>query len=250
MRETGENPYDPNNPEGSPPEQPRGGVPAGGGGGGCPAGEIFSELDENGNWVGNTAGTQGKCLPEAEALRRRAIITNKPAASPVTTAGKYVGGNDFNTNSPWGSGNPKMPDFIGHDWGFNEQWKAPGYKEAIDDPGYQFRLSEGMKALGASKAAKGLLNTGGTLKDFMQYGQNYASNEYQNVFDRYNTGYGARLGAYGKGWDATNLLDVQKFSPKQLEWSTNYAAQQKAKQMAFDKWLHNTPSGNTIWGTV
>lgn len=55
------------------------------------------------------------------------------------------------------------------------------------DPGYQFRLDEGMKALERSAAARGVLGSGGTLRGATRYAQEYASNEYQRVFDRIST---------------------------------------------------------------
>jgi ABC-type lipoprotein release transport system permease subunit len=53
------------------------------------------------------------------------------------------------------------------------------------DPGYQFRMSESMKALERSAAARGILQSGGTLKDITRFGQDAASQEYQNAFQRY-----------------------------------------------------------------
>lgn len=47
-------------------------------------------------------------------------------------------------------------------------------------PGYQFRLGEGQKALERSAAARGMLNSGATLKGITRYGQDYASNEFGN----------------------------------------------------------------------
>jgi hypothetical protein len=61
------------------------------------------------------------------------------------------------------------------------------------DPGYNFRLAEGMKALERSASARGLLQSGGTLKGIQQYGQNLASDEYQNAFQRYLTERQAKL---------------------------------------------------------
>jgi hypothetical protein len=55
------------------------------------------------------------------------------------------------------------------------------------DPGYQFRLDEGTRALERSAAARGILNSGGTLRSATRYAQDYASNEYQRVFDRIST---------------------------------------------------------------
>ena len=55
------------------------------------------------------------------------------------------------------------------------------------DPGYQFRLSEGLNALDRTAAARGGLMSGAALKAAGRYGQDYASNEYQNAYNRYQT---------------------------------------------------------------
>lgn len=60
-----------------------------------------------------------------------------------------------------------------------------GMPQFQTDPGYNFRLAEGIKGLERSAAARGLLQSGGTLKGIQQYGQNVASEEYQNAFNRY-----------------------------------------------------------------
>jgi hypothetical protein len=53
------------------------------------------------------------------------------------------------------------------------------------DPGYQFRLKEGMRGLESSAAARGGLLSGGTLKGIQRYGQDMASQEFTNAFNRY-----------------------------------------------------------------
>ena len=53
------------------------------------------------------------------------------------------------------------------------------------DPGYGFRLSEGMKTLESSAASRGNLLSGATLKGAQRYGQGLASQEYQNAYNRY-----------------------------------------------------------------
>jgi len=78
------------------------------------------------------------------------------------------------------------------------------------DPGYAFRLSEGMKALDRTAASRGGLLSGATFKGAQRYGQDLASQEYQNAYNRYNTDYSMKLGplqtlaGYGQG--ATNNL--------------------------------------------
>lgn len=46
--------------------------------------------------------------------------------------------------------------------------------------GYQFRFDQGADAVTQNAAARGLLNSGATLKGLTEYGQNFASNEFQN----------------------------------------------------------------------
>lgn len=52
------------------------------------------------------------------------------------------------------------------------------------DPGYQFRMEQGRKALEGSAAARGNLNSGATLKALTRYGQDYGSQEYGNIYNR------------------------------------------------------------------
>jgi hypothetical protein len=61
------------------------------------------------------------------------------------------------------------------------------------DPGYAFRLSEGMKALEASRAAKGGLLSGATGKALQRYGQEMGTQEYGNAFNRFQTERSNRL---------------------------------------------------------
>jgi hypothetical protein len=53
------------------------------------------------------------------------------------------------------------------------------------DPGYAFRMSEGLKSLDRQAAARGGLISGGALKAAQRYGQDLGSQEYQNAFNRY-----------------------------------------------------------------
>jgi hypothetical protein len=55
------------------------------------------------------------------------------------------------------------------------------------DPGYAFRVSEGMKALDRTAAARGGLISGSALRGATRYGQEMGSQEYQNAFNRFQT---------------------------------------------------------------
>jgi hypothetical protein len=53
------------------------------------------------------------------------------------------------------------------------------------DPGYQFRLSEGNKAINAAQAARGNFYSGAALKEANKYNSNMASQEYGSAYDRW-----------------------------------------------------------------
>lgn len=61
---------------------------------------------------------------------------------------------------------------------------TPGYSGFEASPGYQFRLSEGLKAAERSAAARGILGSGATLKALQRYGEGLASSEYENYANR------------------------------------------------------------------
>ena len=85
-----------------------------------------------------------------------------------------------------------------------------GMDQFQQDPGYAFRMSEGMKALERSAAARGGLLSGGMLRGAQRYGQDLASQEYMNAFNRYQAERNARLNPLqslaGVGQTATNQL--------------------------------------------
>lgn len=61
------------------------------------------------------------------------------------------------------------------------------------DPGYQFRLREGLKALDRTAAARGGLLSGAQLRGVTRYGQELGTQEYTNAFNRYQAERQARL---------------------------------------------------------
>ena len=59
-----------------------------------------------------------------------------------------------------------------------------GDSSISDDPSYRWRFDEGMRALDRSAAARGGLLSGGFARKAIRYGQDYASTEYQNIYNR------------------------------------------------------------------
>ncbi len=86
----------------------------------------------------------------------------------------------------------RMQDLLG----LSSNRRAPGYGSLSKnftmadfqaDPGYAFRMTEGLKALDRQAAARGGLISGGALKAAQGYGQDLASQEYMNAFNRFQT---------------------------------------------------------------
>jgi len=77
--------------------------------------------------------------------------------------------------------------------GYGRYARDFGMSDFTTDPGYQFRLEQGMRALNASAAAKGMGMSGANIKGATEYGQNLGSQEYQNAFTRYQTNRAAQL---------------------------------------------------------
>lgn len=61
------------------------------------------------------------------------------------------------------------------------------------DPGYGFRLKEGLRALENSAAARGGLLSGNQMRGVTQFGQELGSQEFTNAFNRYQAERAARL---------------------------------------------------------
>ena len=61
--------------------------------------------------------------------------------------------------------------------------EGPG--EFTESPGYQFRLKEGQKAVERSAAARGGALSGAAVKAGLRYGQDFATNDYDNFLRRY-----------------------------------------------------------------
>lgn len=129
---------------------------------------------------------------------------------------------------------------------------APTAESALNDPGYQFRVGQGRDILEHGAAARGILNTGMTLKDIVDYGQNAASQEYQNVYNReagtYSMNRGNALDSYNTNYK-TQYYDPYQFAYKGAydafggamdAWKTGAGFTERKNQFdtntSFNKW--------------
>lgn len=72
--------------------------------------------------------------------------------------------------------NEQMPDL-------NRSFSAADFRA---DPGYQFRMDEGMKAIERSAAARGGRHGTSTMKAMTRFGQETANSAYQQSYDNFN----------------------------------------------------------------
>ena len=105
----------------------------------------------------------------------------------------------------------KLLDYLGLSAGAGGKYARDfGMQDFQQDPGYAFRMSEGMKALDRTAAARGGMLSGAALKGAQRFGQDLGSQEYQNAFNRYQTNRANQLNPLqslmGASQTATNAM--------------------------------------------
>jgi len=116
-----------------------------------------------------------------------------PAPGASTGAPRSPGAPGAASGAPGGPGGPlggNLQPFA--PW--TTPFVAPTDVTEQNDPGYKFRMSQGLGALENSAAARGGLLSGNTAKAEQDYAQGLASNEYANV-------YGRSLGEYQQNYN-------------------------------------------------
>lgn len=156
--------------------------------------------------------------------------TYTPPSSPTTPTppggdaggGGGAGGGAY---QPWGQTfTPPAPLDLGGPAGLSYippvptfDFTGPTAEQAENDPGYKFTRDEGERAVEQSAAGRGVLNTSGTLKNIVDYGQAAASTQYNNVYNR----------TYG--------LARAKFDPLMTQYSTLASAGQRQNELNYDE---------------
>ena len=123
-----------------------------------------------------SAEIQAQSAREAQALQKQMFDLQRAGQEPYRQAGL--------------TGQNRLMELLG----LGGKAGAAGYgKYAKDfsmadyqaDPGYAFRLNEGMKQLAGAARARGGAVSGNTMMGAQKYAQGLASNEYQNAYNRY-----------------------------------------------------------------
>lgn len=94
--------------------------------------------------------------------------------------------------------------------GYGSAMRDFGMADFQQDPGYQFRMDEGQKALERGAAARGGLLSGRAAKDTMRFAQGLGAQEFGAAFDRFNVNRANKLqplqSLAGVGQSSTNAL--------------------------------------------
>lgn len=173
------------------------------------------------------AQREGNALSIAE--NRRQDRLNRAEALPWTEAGQWAIGQlqsglqagDFSFDN-FESQNLINPDMfasgtfqgsrLNTDDYVQGEYQANQFDGNIDlqqDPSYQFRLEQGLNALDRSAASRGKLFSGQQIKQAQDYGQQSASQEYSNAFNR-------QMGVN----DHNNALTAQQYGINQNRLNT------------------------------
>jgi len=118
------------------------------------------------------------------------------------------------------------------------------------DPGYQVRLDEGRKTLQNSQAAQGGLLSGNAIRGGIEYGQQFASNEFNAADNRHQ-----------RDWTTQNNQNVQTFGIQDTQntntylnnlqdWATGYQKFESDKNDPFSKYMTLMGIGQQAENTV
>ena len=222
-------------PRGTPPlysGQPPGGGASGAGGAAPPAGGVTGVQSLMGPWTGT--------------------------APTAPTIAPYTGWTPYETATPYAPPTPYVPGaYEAPTYAPGVPFVAPTAEQMAADPGYQFRLQQGQEALERSGAARGVTNTGGTLRNILDYGQQAASQEYGNVYNRMANTWGmneaARQAAFGlnapqqfQGWAATEAGRLGAYQMTEADRAAA-AARNEANRRAAAQF--NLAGGQQAWQT-
>lgn len=223
-----------------------------------PAGvSLANPNDPNSYW--NSGGwNTGAPKPNTDDPTQQPTGETDPQAPPPPSTGgaggfSYNGDGTFPNTSPstfevspsWpqltlprfepGPGFEAPPPFSYQDFSY-DSFHAPTMEQARNEPGYAFAADEGRRALENSAAARGVVRTGGTLKDILGWGQRLGDQNYSNVYNREASTYGLNRGNAFGNWEANrnNAADAyqRNYNVSRDVFDANYG--QRKDKYAFD----------------
>jgi len=153
--------------------------------------------------AGNAADAQSRSAQQSLDVQKQMFDKQNELNAPFREAGL--------------AGQNRLMDLLG----LSKNTGAVGYGSAAQnfgmsnfnaDPGYQFRLDQGQKAIERSAAARGGVLSGAAVKAAADYNQGSASQEYNNAYNRFQSDRSGILNPLqslsGQGQSATNQLSA------------------------------------------
>ena len=141
----------------------------------------------------NAANTTAAATRDQIALQRKMYNENVARQKPFYEAGVNA-----------------LPGYVSGIQRGGELVAGPTMSQLQFDPGYAFRLTKGLEALDKSAAARGGLLSGNQLRGVTQYGQDLASQEFGNAYNRFigeqATRRNALAGLVGQGQTTANTI--------------------------------------------
>lgn len=160
----------------------------------------------------------------------------------VTGPGGPGGAGGEGWGSTFGSAAPErdfpsldLPTWEGYDDYVPEEWKAPEPGEVFKDPSYEFRFNEGVRPITNSRAARGLTQTGATLKELTRYGQNFGSNEYDRIYDRAADSYDRRNNTRQGAWRDNRQNRIDGYDRRAAEAGGEFAPKQRWAELQYGR---------------
>ena len=190
--------------------------------------------------AGEATQAQRDIANEQVALQREQYLKQLELNEPFRQAG-LTGTNMLLAQLQGPNASAKFGGVPGYDPA--SAMKNFGAADFQTDPGYAFRLSEGMKALDRTAAARGGLLSGATLKGAQRYGSDLASQEYQNAFNRYQANRALQAQEYGNAFNRFQTERTNTLAPLQSLAGVGQSATQQAQQASQN---YATGAANTL----
>jgi hypothetical protein len=185
-------------------------------GGGDFGSYVRSNPDVFADWQQNYANTDSPLADISQFGKYHYDAYGKAEGRPFGTPGTTPAG-------AGGTGLSAIETFLAPSGNFAD------YRNAT---GYDFRLNEGQKSIGAVLGSRGMLDSGAAVKAALKYGQDYGSNEYNNFTNQQSTQFNQRFSTL------TTYLDA-------LRGQQNTGLTAASSQAGVGQGFANAVGGNT-----
>ena len=141
----------------------------------------------------------------------------------------------FDPGAPFAAPPPFSYQEFSYDPFSYDPFQAPTLGDAESEPGYAFARREGIGALENAAAARGLLRSGGHLKDLTAWGNRFAEQNYANVYNRAGTTYDRNRGNAFGNWEANRGNAFGNWSANRENAADTYRTNYGVSRDVFDR---------------